>query len=153
MDPTQPVYELETLEHALSDSIAPRRFNLFLLTTFAATALLMALVGIYGVISCSVVQRTHEIGIRMALGAQRGEIVGMVVRQGMVMALVGILAGLGAALALTRLMSSLLYDVQANDPTTFAVVAVTLVATACLACWMPALKAASVDPINTLRHE
>ena len=123
IDRAQPVYELQTLEQALSDSIAPRRFNMFLLGTFAATALLLALIGIYGVIAYSVAQRTNEIGIRRALGAQRGDIVGMVVWQGMRMALTGIGLGLAAAFGLTRLMSTLLYDVTANDPVTFVAVA------------------------------
>jgi putative ABC transport system permease protein len=153
IDPTQPVYDVATLEQALSESIAPRRFNLFLLGTFASAALLMALVGIYGVIAYSVTQRTREIGIRMALGAQRHEVVRMVVRQGMGIALTGIVTGLAAALALTRLMSSLLYDVSPNDPPTFAIVAITLAATALLASWGPALKAALVDPLVALRSE
>jgi putative ABC transport system permease protein len=149
----QPVYNMESLQQALSDSIAPRRFNLFLLGTFAAAALLMAIVGIYGVIAYSVTQRTREIGIRMALGAQRGEVVQMVVRQGMGIALSGIVVGLAAALGLTRLMASLLYDVKPNDPSTFALVAITLAATAGLASWGPALRAALVDPLIALRHE
>ena len=153
IDRAQPVYELQTLEQALSDSIAPRRFNMFLLGTFAATALLLGLIGIYGVIAYSVAQRTNEIGIRRALGAQRGDIVRMVVWQGMRMALAGIGVGLVAALGLTRLMASLLYDVKANDPLTFVAVALTLAATALLACWAPALKAASVDPTVALRCE
>ena len=153
IDRAQPVYELQTLEQALSDSIAPRRFNLFLLGTFAATALLLGLIGIYGVIAYSVAQRTNEIGIRRALGAQRGEIVRMVVWQGMQMALAGIGVGLGAALGLTRLMGSLLYDVKANDPLTFAAVALTLSVTALLALLIPALRAALVDPTVALRCE
>ncbi len=153
IDPTQPIYDLRTLEQALADSIAPRRFNLFLLGTFAATALLMALVGIYGVVAYSVAQRTHEIGIRMALGARRGKIVRMVVRHGMETALAGIVTGLAAALGLTRLMSGLLYGVKPDDPATFVTVAVTLAATAFCACCIPALKAAAVDPLIALRHE
>jgi putative ABC transport system permease protein len=153
IDPMQPVYNMESLRQALSDSIAPRRFNLFLLGTFSGAALLMAIVGIYGVIAYSVTQRTREIGIRMALGAQRGEVVQMVVRQGMGIALSGIVVGLAAALGLTRLMASLLYDVKPNDPSTFALVAITLAATAGLASWGPALKAALVDPLIALRHE
>lgn len=153
IDPTQPVYELQTLEQALSDSIAPRRFNMFLLGTFAATALLMALVGIYGVIAYSVAQRTHEIGIRMALGAERSDIVRMVIRHGMGVALTGIVIGLAAAFGLTRLMSSLLYDVKPNDPQVFAAVALTLAVTAAFACWLPALKAALVDPVVALRYQ
>jgi len=153
IDRAQPVYELQTLEQALSDSIAPRRFNLFLLGTFAAIALLLGLIGIYGVIAYSVAQRTHEIGIRRALGAQRGDIVRMVVWQGMRMALVGIGVGLAAALGLTRLMASLLYDMKANDPLTFVAVALILAVTAFLACWAPALRAALVDPTVALRCE
>jgi putative ABC transport system permease protein len=153
IDPTQPVYNVETLQQALSHSIAPRRFNLFLLGTFAAAALLMAVVGIYGVIAYSVTQRTREIGIRMALGAQRGEVVRMVVKQGMGIAISGIVIGLAAALGLTRFMASMLYDVRPNDPSTFALVAITLAVTAALASWGPALKAALVDPLIALRYE
>jgi putative ABC transport system permease protein len=153
IDPTQPVYSVKTLEQALSDSIAPRRFNLFLLGTFAAVALLLALVGIYGVIAYAVAERTREIGVRMALGAQRREVVRMVVVEGMAMALAGMAAGLAGAWGLTNLMASLLYDVKADDPATFAAVAAALAATAMLACWVPALKAARVDPMVALRYE
>jgi len=153
VDPTQPVYNVKTLERALSDSIAPRRFNLFLLGTFAAVALLLALVGIYGVIAYSVAERTREIGVRMALGAQRHAVVRMVVVEGMAMALAGIAAGLAGAWSLTHLMASLLYDVKASDPATFAAVAAALAATAMLACAVPALKAARVDPMVALRYE
>jgi putative ABC transport system permease protein len=149
----QAVVEARSLEQALADSIAPRRFNLFLLGTFAATALLLALVGIYGVIAYTVTQRTHDIGVCMALGAQRGDVVRMVVGQAMTIAVVGIGIGLVAALGLTRLMESLLYEVRPNDPPTLATVAVTLAATALLACWVPAIKAALVDPAIALRHE
>ena len=153
IDPTQPVYNVKTLEQALSDSIAPRRFNLLLLGTFAAVALLLALVGIYGVIAYSVAERTREIGVRMALGAQRHEVVRMVLVDGMAMALAGIAAGLAGAWSLTHLMAGLLYDVKANDLATFAAVSATLAATAILACSVPALKAARVDPIVALRYE
>jgi putative ABC transport system permease protein len=153
IDRTQPVYEFQTLAEALSASIAPRRFNLFVLGTFEATALLLAVVGIYGVIAYSVSLRTPEIGIRLALGAHRGEIAGMVVRQAMTVALAGIGIGIVAALALTRLIGSLLYDVKPNDPLTFAAVAVGLAMTALLAAAGPALRAAHVDPLAALRHE
>jgi putative ABC transport system permease protein len=153
IDRNVPVYQLQTLQQALFDSIAPRRFNMFLLGTFAATALLLALVGVYGVIAYSVVQRTREIGIRMALGAEHGEIVGMVVRQGMKMAVAGIAVGLLAALTLTRLMASMLYDVKSSDPATFFTVALVLALTAFVACFLPALKAARVDPMVALRYE
>jgi putative ABC transport system permease protein len=153
IDPTQPVYNVKTLEQALSDGIAPRRFNLFLLETFAAVALLLAIVGIYGVIAYAVAERTREIGVRMALGAQRHEVVRMVVRDGMRMALAGVAAGLAGAWSLTHLMDSLLYGVKANNPATFATVAAALAATAVVACLIPALKAARVDPMVALRYE
>jgi ABC-type antimicrobial peptide transport system permease subunit len=152
-DRTQPLYEFQTLEEALLASIAPRRFHLFLLGTFATTAVLLALIGIYGVVAYSVSLRTREIGIRLALGARRGEIVDMVVRQGMRFALAGIAAGIVAALALTRLMASLLHDVQPNDPWTFAAVATVLAATALLAAAGPAVRASRVDPLTALRYE
>lgn len=148
-----PYMNSKPFEQALNDSIAPRRFNMFLLGAFAVTALLLALVGIYGVIAYSVAQRSHEIGVRMALGAQRGEIVRMVVGQGMRTAFASIGIGLAAALGLTRLMASLLYDVKPNDPQTFAAVGAALGATALLACWVPAVKAAWIDPIIALRYE
>jgi putative ABC transport system permease protein len=153
VDRTQPVYEIKTLEQALADSIAPRRFNLFLLGTFAATALGLALIGIYGVIAYSVTQRTHEIGVRVALGASRWEVIRMVVGQGMGLAAAGIVCGAGAAVGLMRLMTSLLYDVTPTDPATFAAVAALLAATALMACFGPALRAARVDPALALRHE
>jgi putative ABC transport system permease protein len=153
IDRTQPLYEFQTLEEALSASITPRRFNLFLLGTFAITALLLALIGTYGVIAYSVSLRTREIGIRLALGARREEILGMVVRQGMTLALAGTAIGVIAALALTRLMTSLLYDVKPNDPWTFAAVAMSLTATALVATLVPALRAAHVDPLVALRYE
>jgi predicted permease len=153
IDKTQAVFDVETMAEAEADSIAPRRFNLFLLGIFATTALLLALIGIYGVIAYSVAQRTHEIGIRMALGAQGGEVVRMIVRQGIGIALAGIIIGLAAAFAITRLMGSLLYDVEPTDTETFAFVAVALGITSFIAALGPALKAALVDPINALRYE
>ncbi len=153
IDRTQPPGEIKTLEQALAEPIGPRRFNLYLLATFAAAALLLTLVGIYGVIAYSVSQRTHEIGVRAALGAPAAGIVSMVVRQGMLMALAGIAAGLAAAVGLTRLMASLLFEVKPADPVTFGVVALISVATALMAAWIPARKAADVDPLVALRHE
>lgn len=153
VDPTQTVYDLKTLEEAMADSVAPRRFNLLLLVLFASVALVLALVGIYGVMSYAVNQRTHEIGIRMALGAQRRQVVRMVVRQGMLLAGVGIAAGVAAALGLTRLMASLLYEVTPTDAATFAAVCGILAAAALAACWVPAAQAARVDPTVALRYE
>jgi putative ABC transport system permease protein len=153
LDPTQPVYAVQTLQQSLSDSIAPRRFNLFLLGTFAAVALLMALVGIYGVIAYSVAERAQEIGIRMAVGADRGHIIGMVLLEGAKTTLFGVGTGLVAAFGLTRLMSSLLYDVKAYDPTTFLSVTLLLIGTAMLACAGPALRASLVNPVLALRSE
>jgi putative ABC transport system permease protein len=153
VDRTQPVAEVRTLEQALADSIAPRRFNLYLLGAFATSALLLALIGIYGVIAYAVAQRTQEIGVRMALGAQRGQVVRLVVREGMSLAAVGITVGLAAAFALTRLMAGLLYDVKPTDPSTYAAVAAALAATALAACCKPALQAAWLDPARALRQE
>jgi putative ABC transport system permease protein len=153
IDRTQPVFEFQTLEAALASSIVPRRFNFVLLVIFAATALLLALTGTYGVISYSVSLRTREIGIRLALGARRGEILRMVLKQGMQLTLAGVVAGVAACIALTRMMASLLYDVKPNDPWVFALTAVALAVTATLAALGPALKAAQVDPLTALRHE
>ena len=153
VDRTLPIFDVKPLETTLAESVAPRRFNVALLGTFAASALLLALVGIYGVVAYAVAQRTHEIGVRMALGAERRAVVGMVVRQGMTMAATGIAVGVAAALALTRVIASLLYDVTPTDPATFAAVACALAATALAACVGPAIRAALVDPIVALRCE
>jgi predicted permease len=153
LDPTQPVYDVQTLEDALAGSIAPRRFNLLLLGIFAAAALVLAVVGIYGVMAYAVTQRTHEIGVRMALGARRGEVVRMVVQQGMATAAVGIAVGVAAALGVTRVMGSLLYDIAPTDGPTFVVVCSVLAAAAVLACCLPALRASKVDPLVALRYE
>jgi predicted permease len=152
LDSTQPVWDVQTVEQALADSIAPRRFNLLLLGVFAAVALALALVGIYGVMGYLVTQRTHEIGVRMALGARRGEVVRMVVRQGMSTTAAGIAVGIIAALALTRVMGSLLYDVAPTDGPTFGVVCAVLALAALLACCLPALRASQVDPVVALRY-
>jgi predicted permease len=153
IDRTQVPDDVMSLEQALADSIAPRRLNLVLLGTFAAAALFLAVIGIYGVMAWSVAQRAHEIGVRMALGARRGHVVRMVVGQGMRITLAGIVAGVVGALALTQFMEHLLYDVDPADPFTFAALAGALGATGLLACCLPALRAARVDPIRTLRCE
>jgi putative ABC transport system permease protein len=153
LDRTPSVYDVQTLEQSLAGSIAPRRFNLLLLGLFAAAALLLAVVGIYGVMGYAVTRRTHEIGIRMALGARRGEVVGMVVRQGMAMAAGGVAVGAAAAMGVTRVMKSLLYETAPTDGPTFAVVCAVLSGAALLACCLPALRASKVDPVVALRYE
>jgi putative ABC transport system permease protein len=153
IDRSVPLYDVRPLDATLADSIASRRFNMLLLSTFAASALLLALIGIYGVIAYSVAQRTHEIGVRMALGAQRRQVLRMIVLQGMGIASAGILLGVTAALAVTRVLTSLLYEVTPTDPATFAAVVVVLVMTALAACGGPALRAALVDPTIALRCE
>ncbi len=152
-DRTQPVYDVQTVEQALASSIAPRSFNLLLLGIFAAAALVLAVVGIYGVMGYAVAQRTHEIGVRMALGARRGEVVRMVVQQGMATSAAGIAVGAAAALGLTRVMGSLLYETAPHDGPTFAVVCGILAGAAFLTCCLPALRASKVDPVVALRYE
>jgi ABC-type antimicrobial peptide transport system permease subunit len=149
----QPIYAVRTMEQIIAGSLAQRRFTMLLLIIFAATALLLAAVGIYGVMSYAVTRRTHEIGIRAALGASRGEIVGLVVRQGMGLALMGMAAGLVAALALTRFLAGLLYNVRPADPATLAAVTLLLGGIALLACYIPARRAAAVDAVVALRCE
>jgi putative ABC transport system permease protein len=142
-----------TMDQLVSESVAQPRFNTVLLAAFAALALALAAVGIYGVIAYSVNQRTHEIGVRMALGARSGDVLRLVLRQGMKPALVGALIGLAGAWAATRLISGLLFEVNATDPATFAAVTLLLLAIALLACWIPARRATKVDPMIALRCE
>jgi putative ABC transport system permease protein len=146
-----PVYSVRSMNQLLGSSLATRRLTLVLLVGFAALALLLAAVGIYGVTSYSVKQRTHELGIRMALGAQVSDVVRLVVRQGITLTLVGVAMGLGAALGLTRLIKNLLFGVSATDPATFLVIALLLALVALLACYIPARRAAKVDPMVALR--
>jgi putative ABC transport system permease protein len=153
IDKTQVPDAVMTLEQALADSIAPRRLNLFLLGAFAIAALVLAMIGTYGVMAYSVTQRVHEIGIRIALGARRAEVIRMIVRQSMRVTIVALVVGLIGALALSSLMEGLLYGVQPRDPLTFAIAAVALTATAVVACWAPALRAAHADPTVALRYE
>lgn len=153
VDPSQAVYDVETMTHRVADSIAQQRFAASLLGLFAALSVILAAVGLYGVMSYVVSRRTHEIGIRIALGAQSADILRDVLGQGGRLALVGVALGVVAALGLTRLMASMLYGVTATDPLTFAVVIALLLAIALLACWIPAWRAMRVDPMAALRHE
>jgi putative ABC transport system permease protein len=153
LDRRVPIAGVRTMEQIMTTFTAQPRFNMILLGIFAAVALVLAAVGIYGVLSYSVTQRTHEIGLRLALGAQQGDVLKLVVAQGMTSTLIGMGVGLAAALALTRLMRSLLFEVTVTDPLTFAVIAGLLTLVALIACWIPARRATKVDPIIALRHE
>ena len=152
----EPIYDIHTMPEIISQSMSPQRLPMILLIAFAALALLLALVGVYGVISYSTTQRIREIGVRMALGARREDVLRMVVGQGLRLALSGLAIGVAAALILTRVLSSfshLLYGVSANDPLTFATASVMLIAMAALASYIPARRAAKVDPMVALRYE
>jgi putative ABC transport system permease protein len=153
VDQEQYIPGIQPMDQLLAESLARRRFNMMLLAGFACVALLLAAVGIYGVMSYSVTQRTHEIGIRMALGAQTRDVLKMVVLQGMTLVLIGVGIGLLAAFAVTRIMSSLLYGISPTDAMTFGAVAVLLAGIAVLACLIPARRATRVDPLVALRYE
>jgi predicted permease len=153
VDPTLPVFGAQTLSETVSESLSERRFSMEIVALFALTALLLAGLGIYGVISYIVSERTHEIGIRLALGAQRRNILRMVLRQGLGLAIAGAAVGLACALIVSHLMAGLLYGVRPTDPVTFAGVALLLIGVALLACYIPARRAIRVDPLVALRHE
>lgn len=153
LDPREVVYGIETLEDVLAASLAARRLSMVLLSIFAALALALSCIGIYGVISHLVGQRTHEIGVRIALGAQSGDVLRLVLGQGAKMVLLGVLIGIAAALGLTRLMVNQLFGVTSHDPLTFAAVALLLTIVALLACYVPARRAVRVDPLIALRYE
>ncbi len=153
VNPNLPLYEVRTLADILAESMARTSFTLVMLAIAAAVALALGVVGIYGVISYIVSQRTREIGVRMALGADRRDVRRMVLRQGMILAGIGVVVGLVAAVGLTRVMSSWLYGVEATDPVTFGAVAALLTAVALVASYLPALRASRTDPLEALRFE
>jgi putative ABC transport system permease protein len=153
LDRDLPVSDLQTMEQVIVDSVAPQRFNTILLGSFAAVALILASVGIYGVMSYLVTQRTPEIGVRLALGAQQKDVFRLVVRQGMGLVLIGLVMGLVGALGATRLLSNLLYGIGATDPATYTAVSLLLIGVALLASVIPAYRASKVNPIVALRYE
>jgi putative ABC transport system permease protein len=153
VDPNQPAGRIQSLEQVRAESIAAPRLTANLLGLFALLALAIAAAGIGGVMALSVSQRTHEIGVRMAIGARAWEIIWMVLKQGMALALVGVAAGVLGAFALTHAVKSLLFGVTPTDPTTFGVVAAVLAAAAFVACYIPARRAAQVDPLQALRAD
>jgi putative ABC transport system permease protein len=148
-----PISNVVSMEQVIADALWQPRFNLQLIGLFAGVALVLAAIGLYGVMSYAVAQRTHEVGLRMALGAQRRDVIKLMVGQGMKLALLGVALGLVVSLGLTRLMTNLLFGVSATDLTTFAVIAVLLILVALLACWLPARRATRVDPMIALRYE
>jgi predicted lysophospholipase L1 biosynthesis ABC-type transport system permease subunit len=153
LDPELPVYDLQTMEERVSRSLSAHHLATAAIGGFAALSLILSVLGIYGVMRYSTNQRTREIGIRMALGAEPGEVVGMVVRQGMTLAALGLAGGLLAALALTRFLTGLLFGISAYDPLTYAAVTMLLAAIAWATCWLPARRATRVDPMIALRAE
>ncbi len=153
VDPDQPMWKIRTVEFLVNRSVADRKFLMALMGIFATLALVLTMIGLYGVISYLVNQRTQEIGVRMALGAQVGQILGMVLKQGMTLVLIGVALGLAASWLITRLMSRLLYQVSATDPLTFAGIPLLLTAVALLACYLPARRATKVNPLVALRYE
>jgi putative ABC transport system permease protein len=153
LDPELPVSQVSTLEQRFATAVSQPRFRTTLIALFAALALVLAVVGIYGVISYSVTQRTHEIGVRLALGAQTGDVLKLVLKQGAVLAVVGVVMGLCGSLALTRLLEELLYNVSTTDPATFIAISLLLTGVALLACYLPARRATRVDPMVALRYE
>jgi putative ABC transport system permease protein len=153
IDPGAPISNVRTMNDLLARSVAPRRTPMLLLSAFAGAALLLAMIGIYGVTAYYVTQRTQEIGIRMALGAQVSDVLKLVLKSGMALTFIGIAAGIAGAFAVTRWMATLLFGVKPTDALTFAIVSICLIVTALLACYFPARRATKVDPLVALRYE
>jgi putative ABC transport system permease protein len=153
LDPNVPMSSVASMDTLIDRSFGPRRFNLYLLGAFAGVALALAAIGLFGVMAYLVSQRTREIGVRLALGATRSEVFRVILGQGVTLAVIGAVAGLGAALWLTKVMESWLFSVSRTDPVTFVLVPVGLIAVACLACYVPARRAMRVDPVIALRSE
>jgi putative ABC transport system permease protein len=150
LDKDQPVYNVRTMDDVVMNALGTRRVSMQLFAVFACAALLLAALGIYGVMAYSVTQRTQEIGLRMALGAQKSDVLGLVIRQGMVLTVIGVIVGLAGALALTRVIGNLLFGVTATDPATFVAIPLVLLFVALLACYLPARRAARLDPTRAL---
>jgi putative ABC transport system permease protein len=153
VDRDQPISDVRTLDERIGQSLGSRRFDMLLLGLFASLALVLAAVGIYGVVSCTVTERTHEIGVRLALGAQPRDVLAMLVAQGMTLAAAGVFIGIVIALGVTRVMAGLLFGVSATDPATFTIITTMLVLVALVACYVPARRATVVNPVTALRNE
>jgi ABC-type antimicrobial peptide transport system permease subunit len=153
LDPALPAYSMNTLEDVISESIAPRRFPMLLLGVFAAIAVGLAAVGLYGVVAYGVSLRTQEIGIRMAIGAGRGDVLRMIVAGGMRVALIGVIVGIAGALVLSRLLRTMLFGVTIVDPASYIAPALMLLVVATLACYIPARRAMRLDPLSALREQ
>ena len=153
IDKNLPLYDVKTFDDMFARSAAQPRFQALLLTCFAAIALLLSAIGLYGLLSYLVVQRTLEIGVRIALGAQRGSVLGMILRKGLTLAAIGLAIGVAMSLALTRLMSGLLFGVRPTDPVTFVLVSLVLLLVSVLASGLPAYRASTLDPMTTLRDQ
>jgi putative ABC transport system permease protein len=153
LDKEQSIFDIATMERRLADSIAAKKFEMWLLSSFGTVALVLAVIGIYGIVSFDVVQRTHEIGVRMALGAEHRDVLRLVIRRGAMLALAGIAIGAAAALVFSRFLSAMLFGVRPNDLTTFVTASIVLGTAAFLASYVPARRATKVDPMVALRYE